>query len=1483
MKKITNTSIIIVLLLVSSVSQMFGQTLTNAEYVKAGWMTIRMYGGQRSGDGSNWLIMDHTPSTTDMNNLVSSKGAVLSQMTPKKCFTKDADGATSLSGGWVDCGDHVKFGQTMFYSAYTLLKGYDAFPAGYDDYYSYNYAGYQSSGDFTFEGAKGGPNGIPDILDELKYQCEFFIKCTPNSTTFYSQVGNGDLDHLNWVTSVAMASLPKSQGGQADGARAIVKNPTDASMPSFCAATLALMSRVYAKFDPAFAATCLTHAVYAYTYAKAHPGTTSAGSFYPANAKWQDDFACACAELFWATNTASYKTEALSYAGNLGNHNWCYNYNNNDDIAAYNLAKLGSTTALTLFNSFASTYKAAVNASGLYTGGDASWGPLRYNANAAFIVALWGAYNGGTTVDQFVYKNVDYILGGNSSKFSFVVGFKPTGGTCAVHPHHRNVYLINDLMANQNTMTIPTHNAQFGYMIGGSRTVPFTESATNYQTSEGGIDYNAGLVGAIAYINSIKSPVNLNKFGHPTPDLGPDVSICGVASILLDSRINTDTKKTYTWKKDGTTVVSASTTAKTYTATSAGTYICQIDSVGWSTSDEIIITSTLPDVSLGADKALCNPSWDTLRTAATGAGITYEWKKNGAVISGATTSSYKVYNAGTYICTISATGCTAKSDEIIVTSSLPTVVHDTICAAGTANLSVSTAGTYTWYNVLTGGTSLASGATYSPTISATTTYYVQDASSMSGTVGPTTRMSTGSNWGISNGNHLKFTVGSNFTLNSLKLNFGQIYNNATGTLTIEILDSNGNAFSPAKTFVSDQTSVTTAQSSTLVQFNFTNCNIDKAWGTDLRMRISACSINAELIYNTTGATYPYNSTPAGAVTITGTAGGDGDSNDYMYFYDWKFSSGSSCARTPVLAVLDPAGNCGDTQAPTTPGTITFSSITTTGMTASWTASTDNVAVTGYEVYVNGTLHSTVTTNSVNLTGLTCNTAYAVRIRAKDAAGNYSSYNTQASATTSNVATPTITNSTPTICAGATISLSIPTVTGGTYAWSGPNSYTATTAAISRTTATTAMSGTYSVTQTVSGCTSTAATTTVTVNAIPATPVITNSTPTICAGATITVSIPTVTGGTYAWSGPNSYTANTAAISRTSSTTAMSGTYSVTQTVSGCTSTAATTTVTVNATPATPVITNSTPTICAGNTISLSIPTVTGGTYAWSGPSSYTATTAAISRTSAITAMSGTYSVTQTVSGCTSTAATTTVTVNAIPTAPTVSTPISYPQGATASPLTATGTGLLWYTSSTGGTGSSTAPTPSTATVGTTYYYVSQTTSGCESPRSQITVNIITATVTQTISLDAGWNLISFNVQPSNTSIESVFGTALSSVEYVKNADGFYKTGQAAALQSLTQVALGYSYLVKMTTPQTISVSGTAPGVVTVPLKLGWNMLGYPKTTTGNTTTVLSGIWSNVQIIKNFDAFLDNSSGTLTTMTPGEGYYIYMTAPSTITY
>jgi gliding motility-associated-like protein len=91
-------------------------------------------------------------------------------------------------------------------------------------------------------------------------------------------------------------------------------------------------------------------------------------------------------------------------------------------------------------------------------------------------------------------------------------------------------------------------------------------------------------------------------------------------------------------------------------------------------------------------------------------------------------------------------------------------------------------------------------------------------------------------------------------------------------------------------------------------------------------------------------------------------------------------------------------------------------------------------------------------------------------------------------------------------------------------------------------------------------------------------------------------------------------------------------------------------------------------------------------------------------------------------GCESNRAEIVVNVNSIPAIPTVTSPVNYCEGDPSSPLTATGSNLLWYTSSTGGTGSQNAPTPNTTSANSTSYYVTQTNiTECESGRAEILV------------------------------------------------------------------------------------------------------------------------------------------------------------------
>ena len=102
---------------------------------------------------------------------------------------------------------------------------------------------------------------------------------------------------------------------------------------------------------------------------------------------------------------------------------------------------------------------------------------------------------------------------------------------------------------------------------------------------------------------------------------------------------------------------------------------------------------------------------------------------------------------------------------------------------------------------------------------------------------------------------------------------------------------------------------------------------------------------------------------------------------------------------PALGTTTGGGG-GDTTPPSVPTGLTVTGTTSSTVSLSWTASTDNVGVTGYDVYRGSTKVATVTSGTTYPdTGLTASTAYSYTVDARDAAGNVSAASTAVTATT----------------------------------------------------------------------------------------------------------------------------------------------------------------------------------------------------------------------------------------------------------------------------------------------------------------------------------------------------------------------------------------------------------------------------------------------------------------------------------------------------
>ena len=98
---------------------------------------------------------------------------------------------------------------------------------------------------------------------------------------------------------------------------------------------------------------------------------------------------------------------------------------------------------------------------------------------------------------------------------------------------------------------------------------------------------------------------------------------------------------------------------------------------------------------------------------------------------------------------------------------------------------------------------------------------------------------------------------------------------------------------------------------------------------------------------------------------------------------------------------------GDTVAPSAPSNLAASGTTSVATTLSWTASTDNVGVTGYDVYSGSSLLGNTASTSASITGLTASTTYSFSVKAKDAAGNASASSNVLSVTTGTTTTPPV--------------------------------------------------------------------------------------------------------------------------------------------------------------------------------------------------------------------------------------------------------------------------------------------------------------------------------------------------------------------------------------------------------------------------------------------------------------------------------------------
>ncbi|PZG12345.1 carbohydrate-binding protein [Nonomuraea aridisoli] len=154
--------------------------------------------------------------------------------------------------------------------------------------------------------------------------------------------------------------------------------------------------------------------------------------------------------------------------------------------------------------------------------------------------------------------------------------------------------------------------------------------------------------------------------------------------------------------------------------------------------------------------------------------------------------------------------------------------------------------------------------------------------------------------------------------------------------------------------------------------------------------VSAPVAHAE-IQQVAAAWAPWTSYAAGAVvTYNGV--------DYVCLQPHTSQPGWEPPNVPALWRAGSGGG-GDTAAPSAPGNLRSTGVTSSSVSLAWNAATDNVGVTGYQVYRGGTQVATVTSTTYTDTGRAAATSYTYTVRARDAAGNLSAPSNAVTATT----------------------------------------------------------------------------------------------------------------------------------------------------------------------------------------------------------------------------------------------------------------------------------------------------------------------------------------------------------------------------------------------------------------------------------------------------------------------------------------------------
>jgi chitodextrinase len=225
------------------------------------------------------------------------------------------------------------------------------------------------------------------------------------------------------------------------------------------------------------------------------------------------------------------------------------------------------------------------------------------------------------------------------------------------------------------------------------------------------------------------------------------------------------------------------------------------------------------------------------------------------------------------------------------------------------------------------------------------------------------------------------------TVQSLSYTFTGLTCGTSYTFAIEAFDAAGNASN--RNEASGTTSTTACSPVPDTQAPSQPGNLVRSGGTETSVSL-AWNASTDNVAVTGYRVYRDGTLVASPVGTSQTVSGLTCGTSYGFGVEAVDAAGNTSARATLTAATSACSPGPDTQAPSQPANLTRSGGTGTSVSLTWSASTDNVGVTGYRVYRDGTLAASPSGTSQTVSGLTCGTSYAFGVEARDAAGNTSS-------------------------------------------------------------------------------------------------------------------------------------------------------------------------------------------------------------------------------------------------------------------------------------------------------------------------------------------------------------------------------------------------------------------------------------------------------------------------------------------------------------